>query len=85
MARKNVKEKEIESQEIDLKEQEEKYFEKLDEEDKMKEVEVKEVKEYKKVWERMKQDKEINFCLQESYEKAQLIILYQILEELRKK
>lgn len=47
--------------------------------------EMKEVKEYKKIWERMKQDPEINFIIgsEHSYGKAQLIILYQILEELR--
>lgn len=44
------------------------------------------IPDYKKVWEQMKQDPEIGFVLRtEGYSKAECILLYQILEELRKK
>ena len=47
-------------------------------------MKTKEVPDYKQVYERMKQDPEIGFLMRtEGYQKAELIVLYQILEELR--
>jgi hypothetical protein len=47
---------------------------------------TKDVPAYKQVYEQMKQDPEIGWLMKtEGYEKASIVILYQILEELRKK
>lgn len=56
--------------------------------DRLKETTMKpkDVPDYKKVYEQMKQDPEIGWLMKtEGYEKASIVILYQILEELRKK
>lgn len=47
---------------------------------------TKDVPAYKQVYEQMKQDPEIGWLMKtEGYEKASIVILYQILQELKKK
>lgn len=56
--------------------------------DRLKETSMKpkEVPAYKQVYEQMKQDPEIGWLMKtEGYEKASIVILYQILQELKKK